>query len=404
MMKNNVELQTDDHQVSEMAPPVQSIELVGWMRANLFSSWINTLLTIVLAIFAFLIVKNTMGWILFTADWTVITVNFKLLMAGQYPVNELWRVWLSLSLVSILLGFSWGLWKGTIGHIAIFLIVLFGISAFFPFISMGSKLWLISNIAILIAAYFVGKKIPKLKKVTIAGWFFLFPIVIFFLNGFGILNPVSTNVWGGFLLTLLLAVVAIVFSFPLGVLLALGRRSKLPIIRWFSVGYIELIRGVPLITILFVGQLMIPLFLGHGVQLNNVIRAMVGFTLFSAAYQAENIRGGLQSLPRGQFEAAQALGLSHTYMTIFIILPQALRAVIPAMVGQFIGIFKDTSLVAIVGLIDLLGMGKTIVSNPLFLGRYMEVYIFVAFVFFIFCFMMSYASRRIESALGVGSR
>lgn len=201
MMKNNVELQTDDHQVSEMAPPVQSIELVGWMRANLFSSWINTLLTIVLAIFAFLIVKNTMGWILFTADWTVITVNFKLLMAGQYPVNELWRVWLSLSLVSILLGFSWGLWKGTIGHIAIFLIVLFGISAFFPFISMGSKLWLISNIAILIAAYFVGKKIPKLKKVTIAGWFFLFPIVIFFLNGFGILNPVSTNVWGGFLLT-----------------------------------------------------------------------------------------------------------------------------------------------------------------------------------------------------------
>lgn len=406
MMKNNLEVQTDDHQVTEMAPPIQSIGFIGWMRANLFSSWLNTLLTIVLTIFTYYIVKNTIGWILFTADWSVITVNFKLLVAGQYPVNELWRVWLSLSLVSILLGFSWGLWKGTIGHVAIFCIVIFGASGFLPFISMGSKLWLFSNVAILIAGHFAGRKMTttKLKKVTIAGWLSLFPIVIFFLNGFGVLNPVSTNVWGGFLLTLLLAVVAIVFSFPLGVLLALGRRSKLPVIRWFSVVYIELIRGVPLITILFVGQLMIPLILGHGVQLNNVVRAMIGFTLFSAAYQAENIRGGLQSLPRGQFEAAQALGLSNTYMTIFIILPQALRAVIPAMVGQFIGIFKDTSLVAIVGLIDLLGMGKTIVSNPAFLGRYMEVYLFVAFVFFIFCYMMSYASKRIETALGVGSR
>jgi general L-amino acid transport system permease protein len=405
MMKNNVDLQTDDQQVSEVAPPVVSIGIIGWMRANLFSSWINTLLTIVLAYLTFLVVKNTLGWVFFTAEWTVISANFKLLMSGQYPVEELWRVWASLALVSILLGFSWGLWKGTIGHIAIFFIAIFGAaSAFLPFISVGSKLWLVGNIAILVAAYFVGRKAPKLKKVTIAGWVSLFPIVIFFLNGFGILNTVSTNVWGGFLLTLLLAVVAILFSFPLGVLLALGRRSKLPIIRWFSIGYIELIRGVPLITILFVGQLMIPLFLGHGVQLNNVIRAMIGFTLFSAAYQAENIRGGLQSLPRGQFEAAQALGLSHTYMTVFIILPQALRAVIPAMVGQFIGIFKDTSLVAIVGLIDLLGMGKTIVSNPLYLGRYMEVYMFVAFVFFIFCYMMSYASRRIEAALGVGTR
>jgi general L-amino acid transport system permease protein len=405
MMKKKNEVQSEDHQISEMAPPIQSVGIVGWLRANLFSSWINTLLTIALGIVTFLLVKNIAYWLLFTAQWTVITANFKLLMAGQYPVEELWRVWVSLSLVSILLGLSWGLWRGTIGHIAISMMVIFGLTGgLLTFISMGSKLWLFGNIAIVIVGFFIARKVPKLKKVTIAGWLLLFPIVILLLNGFGVLNPVSTNVWGGFLLTLLLAVVAIVFSFPLGVLLALGRRSKLPIIRWFSIGYIELIRGVPLITILFVGQLMIPLFLGHGVQLNNVLRAMIGFTLFSAAYQAENIRGGLQSLPRGQTEAAQALGLNNTYMTTFIILPQALRAVIPAMVGQFIGIFKDTSLVAIVGLIDLLGMGKTIVSNPLFLGRYMEVYMFVAFVFFIFCFMLSYASRRIESALGIGTR
>ncbi|HSO57524.1 MAG TPA: amino acid ABC transporter permease, partial [Paenisporosarcina sp.] len=197
---------------------------------------------------------------------------------------------------------------------------------------------------------------------------------------------------------------AIVFSFPLGVLLALGRRSKLPIVRWFSIGYIELIRGVPLITILFIAQLMLPLFMGHGIDINNVVRAMVGFTLFTAAYLAENIRGGLQSIPRGQFEAAESLGLNTAFKMTFIILPQALRAVIPAIVGLFIGIFKDTSLVAVVGLTDILGIGKNIISNPEFLGTQMEVFIFVAVVFLIFCNMMSYASRRLEVALGVGKR
>lgn len=235
-------------------------------------------------------------------------------------------------------------------------------------------------------------------------WIGFIPIAGFLLHGFGLLPSVGTNLWGGFLLTLLLASVAIICSFPLGLLLALGRRSKLPAIKYFCIFYIELIRGVPLITILFVAQIMLPLLLGGSVSIDHIVRAMIGLTLFNAAYLAENIRGGLQSIPRGQFEAAHALGLGTPVTTCFVILPQALKAVIPSMVGQFIAIFKDTSLVAIVGLIDLLGMARNIAANPEFIGYQMELFLFVALVFFIFCSILSYASRRIEHSLGVGDR
>jgi general L-amino acid transport system permease protein len=389
---------------TEMGPPKTSIGIIGWLKQNLFSSWVNTLLTIISIGLAYYIVSGSTQWVLLKANWAVISDNFKLFIVGQYPVEELWRVWFSVTFLNLLLGLSWGMWKGTTARIAMFQIALFLIIGLLPIISMGSRVWLFSNIALLILGYFVGNKTKKVKIVTIIGWALLFPLTIFLLNGFGVLNTVGTNVWGGFLLTLLIAIVAIVFSFPLGVLLALGRRSNLPVVKWFSIIYIEFIRGVPLITILFVAQFMIPLFLGQQIELNNVLRAMIGFTMFSAAYLAENVRGGLQSLPRGQFEAAQALGLSNAKMTFFVILPQALRAVIPAMVGQFIGIFKDTSLVMIVGLIDLVGMGKKILANPDYLGTQMEVFLFIAMTFFIFCYMMSYVSRRIENNLGVGQR
>ncbi|WP_075619045.1 amino acid ABC transporter permease [Paenisporosarcina indica] len=388
----------------QKSPYHPSTGTLDWLKKNLFSSWLNTILTFVFATIITFIGIGSVKWIFLTANWHVISANFRLLIVGQYPIAELWRVWICLTLVSFLIGLSWGLWKGTMGHLTIAVTSMYFIVGCLPFILMETRIWLLINIAVIGATYAVGKKWSKLKKSTLIGWFLMFPITIFLLNGFGVLNHVGSNLWGGFLLTLLIAIVAIVFSFPIGLLLALGRRSKLPIVRWFSIGYIELIRGVPLITILFVAQLMLPLFLGNGIDIDNVFRAMVGFTLFTAAYLAENIRGGLQSIPRGQFEAAEALGLNTTIKMTFIILPQALRAVIPAMVGSFIGIFKDTSLVAIVGLTDLLGMGKNIISNPEFLGTQMEVFIFVALVFLIFCNLMSYASRRIEQSLGVGKR
>jgi general L-amino acid transport system permease protein len=222
------------------------------------------------------------------------------------------------------------------------------------------------------------------------------------LHGFGE-NTVSTTNWGGLLLTLLLAAVGIVACFPLGVLLALGRRSKLPAISWVSTIYIETVRGVPLVTILFMGSVILPLFMPGDFQLDKVIRAMVALTLFSAAYMAENVRGGLQAIPQGQVEAAQAVGLTYPKTTLFIVLPQALRAVIPAIVGQFIALFKDTSLVFTVGLLELMGVAESIVGgNPNWQGYYVEVYVFVAAIYFIFCYAMSYVSQEIEADLGVG--
>jgi len=223
---------------------------------------------------------------------------------------------------------------------------------------------------------------------------------MFVLHGFGE-NAVHTSLWGGLMLTLILAVVGIAVSFPLGVFLALCRQSKLPAIKWVSIFYIETVRGVPLITILFMGNTLITIFIPY-FTIDQVLKMMVAITLFSAAYMAENVRGGLQSIPRGQHEAAQAVGLNYVQSMLFVVLPQALRAVIPAIVGQFIALFKDTSLVSIIGLIDLLGVAKSILAE--WLGRHVEVYLFIALIYFIFCFAMSKVSQEIEAELGVGKR
>ena len=196
----------------------------------------------------------------------------------------------------------------------------------------------------------------------------------------------------------------ILLSFPLGVLLALGRRSQLPMVRILSTGYIEVIRGVPLVTILFMADIILPLFLPGEWRLDRVARAMGGVTLFSAAYVAENVRGGLQAIPTGQIEAAQALGLSTTQTNLYIVLPQALRSVIPANVGLFISLLKDTTLVTIVGLSELLGIGGAVLAQSESFGAYLEVYVFIAGVFFVLCYAMSQASYRLERQLGVGTR
>jgi general L-amino acid transport system permease protein len=243
---------------------------------------------------------------------------------------------------------------------------------------------------------------------VIGAWVFYFPLVILIIRGLtppeGWFQVVPTNLWGGLLLTFLLTVVGISFSFPLGVLLALGRRSRLPVIRWASIIYIEVIRGVPLVTILFMASTMVPLFLPSGIRPDNVLRAMIGITLFSAAYLAENVRGGLQAIEQGQYEASYALGLSGVQTMAMIILPQALRLVIPVLVGLFISLFKDTTLVATIGLLDLLGIARSVLAQPQFVGFQREVLLFITMIYWIFSYFMSMISQRLEAALGLGER
>ncbi|NEP16699.1 MAG: ABC transporter permease subunit [Leptolyngbya sp. SIO4C1] len=228
-------------------------------------------------------------------------------------------------------------------------------------------------------------------------------VVIQFISGligFDIsVRSVSTSDWGGLTLTLLLAITGIALCFPIGVIMALGRRSELPVVKGLSIAYIELIRGVPLISILFMGQVMIPLFLPEGVRPDRVVRAIIGLTIFSSAYLAENVRAGLQAVPRGQFEAAASMGLNKPLTLGLIVLPQALKTAIPAIVGQFISLFQDTTLLGVVGLVELLGISNSILANPKYLGRYSEVYLFIAVLYWFFCYAMSLASRRLEQQL-----
>ncbi len=205
-------------------------------------------------------------------------------------------------------------------------------------------------------------------------------------------------------MTLVVATVGITGSFPIGIMLALGRRSKMPIVRWVSVGFIEFVRGVPLITVLFMASVMLPLFLPPGMSFDKLLRALIGVALFSAAYLAETVRGGLQAIPRGQFEAAEALGLSYPHRMAFVILPQALKLVIPGIIGNFIGLFKDTSLVLIIGLFDLLGIVQLNNADQKWFSptTAMTGYVFAGFVFWLFCFFMSRYSQMIERRLATG--
>jgi general L-amino acid transport system permease protein len=234
----------------------------------------------------------------------------------------------------------------------------------------------------------------------------LYPLVVkqLFAGGAFGLPQVDSTLWGGLFLTLLISLVGITASFPLGILLALGRRSSLPIIRGLCVAFIELIRGVPLVTVLFMASVMLPLFFPPGWTIDKLTRALIGVTIFSAAYLAEVVRGGLQAIPKGQYEAAMALGLGYWQSMILIILPQALKLVIPGIVNSFISLFKDTSLVFIMGLYDLLNIAKLIVVSREWLGHDVESYIFAGLGFWIFCFAMSRFSLRLERKLNTGHR
>jgi len=358
----------------DLPPPVRTTGIVGWIRANLLSSPLNVALTLLSIWFLWSILPPSIHWLFTGAIWTAvdrkecwalmdaprdaacwafIRGSFELFVYGWYPEPERWRVNLTFILfIAAIVG---------------------GLRENIP----GKKYWLIFA-----AAY------P-----FIAAWLLL--------GGFG-LEPVGTNKLGGILLTLVVAVTGIAFSLPLGIALALGRRSNLPALRGVCVIFIEFIRGVPLITLLFVASTMLTYFLPPGSTFDLLMRVLIMVTLFASAYIAEVVRGGLQGLSSGQYEAADALGLSYWKAHRLIILPQALKISIPGIVNTFIGSFKDSTLVLIIGMMDILGLGRARLNDPEWLGLAPELYIFISLFFFISCFSMSRYSLNLERKLHTG--
>ena len=354
----------------DLPPPASEVGLRGWVIHNLFSTPLNVLLTLGSLYLLYVSVPPILDWVLFDATWTgetrddcdrvgacwvYIRVWFKQLMYGRYPDDQLWRI-----------------------NTAYIVLVLAAIPLFMP--KFQYKHWI--GIALLFG-------------------YPVFAWVMFYGSTAG-LEVVETPLWGGLFLTLVIAVTGIVASLPIGIVLALGRRSEMPVVRAICVAFIELWRGVPLITVLFMSSVMFPLFMPEGVNFDKLLRALIGVMLFSAAYMAEVVRGGLQAIPKGQFEAAMALGLSYWKMMGLVVLPQSLKIVIPGIVNTFIGLFKDTTLVLIIGLFDFLGMAQAVATNPDWLGFYVEGYVFVGFGFWIFCFGMSRYSQHLERKLHTG--
>jgi general L-amino acid transport system permease protein len=364
-----------DTEAPKLPPPGRSTGAVAWLRANLFSSISNTLLTVLTVLFLFWLIPLIYNFLIgravfdgtmddcraesFGACWVFIKERITFITYGFYPAAEYWR-------------------PNTVFFVALALIV--------PLL------------------------MPKapFKRLNLLAFFIVFPVVavILLVGGVFGLQHVPTELWGGLMLTLVLSLVGVVGSFPIGILLALGRRSNLPIIKTFSILTIELWRSVPLISVLFMASVMLPLFVPQGVTIDKVVRAMIGITFFYGAYMAETIRGGLQALPRGQFEAAAALGLNYWKSTIFIVLPQALKYVIPGIVGTFISLVKDTSLVSIIGMFDLLlainaaGDGAEWASpTKAFTG-----YAYAIAIFFILCFSLSRYAKYMEDRLNTGHK
>ncbi|MBS1270815.1 MAG: Inner membrane amino-acid ABC transporter permease protein YhdY [Gammaproteobacteria bacterium] len=358
-------------------PPRISVGAVGWMRDNLFSSWMNTALTIVAVYILITLIPPFVQWALLDANWggrdrsicdankdgacwTFIKVRFLQIMFGLYYGANPDQVWRPVLAFALLIALAIPLFVESFPYKRY---VSIGLLVVFPFVGYG----------------------------LIHGQWFGLPVA-------------ETSQWGGFMLTFVLASVGIVCALPIGILLALGRRSNMPLVRTLSVSYIEFWRGTPLITILFMASVMLPLFFPAEVDFDKVARAMIGIALFQSAYTAEAIRGGLQAMPRGQFEGADAMGLKYWQSMRLIILPQALKISIPGIVNSFIELFKDTSLVAIIGLLDLLNMAQTASRSIEWKGYDIEAYLFAALLFWICCYGMSRYSQALERKLDTGHK
>ncbi|TWI58440.1 general L-amino acid transport system permease protein [Pseudomonas duriflava] len=352
-----------------LPPPTLNVGVIGWLRTNLFSSVGNTLLTLVALYLIWLVVPPIFNWAFLQADWAGATradctaegacwvfvkERFGQFMYGFYPAELRWRV--DLTAVLAVVGAA---------------------PLFFDRFKHKARY----GIALLVA----------------------YPVIAFWLlyGGFG-LQVVPSSAWGGLMLTIVIAAVGIAGALPLGILLALGRRSSLPAIKVICVTTIEFWRGVPLITVLFLSSVMLPLFLPEGLSLDKLLRAVVMVVIFEAAYIAEVVRGGMQAIPKGQYEAAAAMGLGYWRTMGLVILPQALKLVIPGIVNTFIALFKDTSLVIIIGLFDFLNSIKRATADPAWLGMSTEGYVFAALVYWVFCFAMSSYSAHLERKLNTG--
>jgi general L-amino acid transport system permease protein len=379
-----------------------------WIRQNLFSSTFNTILTVISAIVVLYFGFQIVRWIFGGADWQVVKANLRIYMIGRFPVEEAWRVWASAYVVAALVGLSWGVsglrLQWTPRKAAARAVLAVAVLLALVYLLEGGRIWLLTLAipAAVALGVVVGRAgSQRLRGVVIAGWILVFPVIVLLLRAFGGVPP---NVWGGFMLNLLLAVAATLLSFPVGILLALGRRSTLPIISKFCVGFIEIFRGVPLVTLIISGQFILPLMLPPRLELSLIVRMILVFTIFSSAYVAEIVRGGLQGVHFGQYEAARAVGLSTTRMMGLIILPQALRSTIPAMISHFISLFKDTSLLAALAITDALRAARRASAQLEFIGDQKEALLAAALLFWVVAFSMSRWSQRLERRLGVGER
>ena len=314
--------------------------------------WLNRSVTLVLTALIGWGVWSVLHWLLLAADWRVVVSNLPLYVVGSYPVDQRWRPLLWMVALVVLIGFT-----------------------------------------------LLGPPRGPLQRWLPLIWLAMAPLGLWLVAGGLVLEPVSTRDWGGFTLTLLLTFGSGLLALPIGVLLALGRRSRLPVLRLSSTAYIELMRAVPLIAVLFFGQLLIPLFLPPGLEINRVLRAVLAFAFFAAAYIAEDVRGGLQAIPPTQREAAAVLGLSEWQSLQLVVLPQALRIALPSLTNQAVGLLQNTSLMAILGLVELLGISRSLLANPVFIGRFLEVYLWLAAVYWLACTAMALLARHLELRL-----
>ena len=415
----------------QLAPPVDDSGPFGWARKHLFSSWANGITTVVLLAALAWILSWFLEWAVFTANftasqgsecrgygacWALIREKLRLIFFGTFPYDQQWRpLFAVVAMLAMLILTSdrrmWRPWR---------LLVIWSVGSFVTFLLMFGQLHiplsLFLAVALVIGLVGMGfrKGIAQAGEMNLYRALAAIGFVGLVLRFAGILpawklpiapfSYVETGLWGGLPVTMILATYGLLFAFPYGILLALGRRSNLPLIKGLCVGFIELIRGVPLISLLIMASVMLPLFLPTGVTFDKFLRAQVAVILFAGAYIAEIIRGGLQSLPKGQFEAADAMGLNYVQKTALIILPQALRVVIPPLINTFIGFFKDTSLVLIIGIFDFLNTANQALVDPAWAGYPGEVYLFAAFVYFVFCYSMSRYSKHLEIELNKGTR
>ena len=481
-----------------LKPPANLVGVRGWIMANLFPNWSNSILTILAGLFAYWVLSNVLGWALFRATWTgenrdacvvegagacwpFVQAKFAQWIYGFYPIDQRWRVnicffvgaatlipllmpslpykkWnalfllIAFPLMSLILLTGGNFSFGFGAFIGIVLPLLAIVAAFLPLSVFGieegiksAKLGLLMiglGLVFWVIPYVLGFALPPIfgavstnnliaMLLIIAGgaWGILQVLLVGNLASQSVLRAwaigaagvlltaallkwnfglvyVETSQWGGLLVTLVVAITGIVFSLPIGILLALGRRSNMPIVKYFSIGFIEIWRGVPLITVLFMASYMLPLFLPPGTNFDKLTRVLIGIALFSSAYMAEVVRGGLQAIPKGQIEAAQALGLPYWNTMNLIVLPQALRIVIPGIVNSFISLFKDTTLVTVVGLYDLMGIVIAGFADAKWASAQTAPtgYFTAALLFWVFCFGMSRYSQYVERRLNTGHK